>query len=146
MTHTQWVKVRDEDEFQLKRIDVVEKYRKLFQTKKSNSGQSARLATSELDKIPRTSIMLSVHQMTLEDYPLPFDNSTLHNYTEYVFSKDAYEPVTNQSPLYSIDCEMCYNVDGEMETVWLAMVNENMECIYETFIKPRKKINNYLTQ
>ena len=84
--------------------------------------------------------------MAREDYPMPHDTSNMHNLSEYVYTKSNYEPVSNKSPLYSIDCEMCYNEDGEMETVWLALVNENLECIYETFIKPRKKIRNYLTQ
>ncbi len=77
---------------------------------------------------------------------MPFDYSGTHNLSDYVFTKENYEKVTNKSPLYSIDCEMCYNEDGEMETVWLAMVDENLDCVYESFIKPKKKIRNYLTQ
>ncbi len=135
---------KKEDEFQLKRKQVAEKYSKLYHQAKKNKKNDQK-ETSVLDKIPRTSLLLSVSQMMREDYPLPFDNSSLHNYSDYVFSQDEYAEVTNESPLFSIDCEMCYNIDGEMETVWLAIVNENMECIYETLVKPRKKINNYLT-
>ena len=83
--------------------------------------------------------------MIREDYPLPFDNSQTHDMSDYVYTKDVYEPVDNSSPLYSIDCEMCCNIDGEMETVWLSIIDEGLECIYETFVKPGKKITNYLT-
>jgi RNA exonuclease 1 len=112
----------------------------------NDSGESQRSKnTSVLDKIPRTSLLLSIPQMIREDYPLAFDLSQSHDTSKYVYTKDAYEPVTNSSPLYSIDCEMCYNVDGEMETVWLALVDESLECVYETYVQPRKKILNYLT-
>ncbi len=70
----------------------------------------------------------------------------MHNLKDYVHTNSHYSPVTNKSPIFSIDCEMCYNEDGEMETVWLAIVNESLECVYNTFIKPQKKIRNYLTQ
>lgn len=138
----------------MKRNEVAEKYRQLFKNKpkvdqsnqKTSNALNSLTSTSELDKIPRTSLMLSLSQMAREDYPLPFDKNSLHDISDYVFSKEVYAPVTNTSPLYSIDCEMCYNIDGEMETVWLAIVNERMECIYETLLKPRKKIRNYLTR
>jgi len=69
-----------------------------------------------------------------------------HSYDDYVYTSEKYKPVSKSSPLFSIDCEMCYNEDGEMEPMWLALVNENLECVYETFIKPKKRIRNYLTQ
>jgi RNA exonuclease 1 len=102
--------------------------------------------TSDLDKIPRTSLLLNISQMLREDYPTEFDTSGAHNYSNYVYTNANYSPVTDESPLFSIDCEMCYNIDGEMEVVWLSLVNESLECVYETFVKPKKKIHNYLTQ
>ncbi len=136
-----------------KRRDVVKQYRQLYTKLKSKvkeqSKQDSQIErtknTSDLDKIPRTSLLLSIPQMLREDYPLAFDLSQSHDMTNYVYTKDIYEPVSNSSPLYSIDCEMCYNVEGEMETVWLALVDESLECVYETYVKPRKKILNYLT-
>ncbi len=115
-------------------------------TKKTTSSSSSLANTSILDKIPRTSLILSVAQLLREDYPLPFDTSNSHDMTDYVFTKEKYKKVSEHSPLYSIDCEMCYNVDGEMEIVWIAIVNESLECVYESFVKPQKKIQNYLTQ
>lgn len=108
--------------------------------------ESPGVNTSDLDKIPRTSLMLNIVQMVREDYPLPFDPSSAEKLKDYVYSKEVYEPVNNSSPLYSIDCEMCFNIDGEMEVVWLAIADENLECVYETFVKPRKQIQNFLTQ
>lgn len=99
--------------------------------------------TKEKNQLSRVSLLLSVEQMLKEDYPLPFDNS--HSFENFVFSKPSYEPVDDSSPLYGVDCEMCYNVDGEMEVVWIAIVDENLECVYETLVKPSKQIQSYLT-
>ena len=95
------------------------------------------------NELSRVSILLSVEQMLKEDYPLPFDPT--HDFSDYVFSKQNYEAVDDSSPMFGIDCEMCYNIDGEMEVVWIAIVDESLNCIYETLVKPSKPIVNYLT-
>lgn len=146
------------DEFKQKRAEVAKSYRALYNnlTRRKNKptsdegnssgGSSSDCNTSELDRIPRTSLLLSLNQMIREDYPVPFDESQKNKYREYIYTKERYEPVDDRkSALYSIDCEMCYNVDGEMEIVWIAMVNESGDCIYESFVKPAKTIKNYLT-
>jgi hypothetical protein len=149
LTRAQWLKLRDEPEFAEKRKQVEKKYLDLFKKMdklKASKGDTVAIAqsTSEMDKIPRTSLLLSPIQLLREDYPLPFDTS--RTYDGYIHSKDEYVPVTNQSPLFAIDCEMCYNCDGEMEIVWFAMVNESGESVFETYIRPAKKILNYLTK
>ncbi len=145
ITRTVWQKIRDSEEFQDKIKKVVNQYKK-FYSKSKSSASSNSFSSSILDKIPRTSLLMSVAQMLREDYPLPFDSSGSHDCKEYLFTKEKYEKVTDKSPLYSIDCEMCYNEDGEMEIVWIAIVDENLECIYESYVKPFKQIKNYLTQ
>lgn len=150
MNKTEWEKLRNEKEFKIKAKKVVDEYRKLFYKLKSDNetrraAKTTLASTSDLDKISRKSLLLNAVQMIREDYPLPFDVSYENRLCDYVYTKDHYEPVTNASPLYSIDCEMCYNQDGEMEIVWFSMVNENFECVYETFVKPRKQIKDYLT-
>lgn len=135
---------------------VVDKYTSTFarlkstkqKERKSSASQNGSVSlsnTSALDKIARTSLLLNAVQMVREDYPLPFDTTCAEKLADYVHTKDEYEPVTSASPLFAIDCEMCYNEDGQMEIVWLAMVNEGLECVYETFVRPEKRIRNYLT-
>jgi RNA exonuclease 1 len=129
----------------LKRNEIVEQYRKIYSNVKKDKLDSSKI-THTLDKIPRTSLLLNVVQMLREDYPLPFDEATQERTKHYVFTNDNYTECTNESPLFSIDCEMCFNIDGEMEVVWLAVVNEHLDCVYESFVKPGKKITNYLTK
>ena len=50
--------------------------------------------------------------MLREDYPLPFDEATHVRTQDYVFTNENYVECTNQSPMYSIDCEMCFNIDA----------------------------------
>jgi hypothetical protein len=122
-----------------------QKDRKSSASQNGSSSPSSSSNTSALDKIARTSLLLNAVQMVREDYPLPFDTTCAEKLADYVHTKDEYEPVTSASPLFAIDCEMCYNEDGQMEIVWLAMVNEGLECVYETFVRPEKRIRNYLT-
>ena len=71
----------EEKEFQVKQNEIVKKYRDIF--KKLNTGKkeqqkdtvNMKSCTSELDKIPRTSILMNINQMVREDYPTPFDES-----------------------------------------------------------------------
>ncbi len=118
----------------------MERYKRLFK-----ENRNKECTTFELDKISRVSLLLNIEQLVKEDYPIWFDEKA-HDLTDYVYSKVTYSPVTNKSPLYAIDCEMCYNIDGDLEVVWIAVVNEQLQCIYETYIKPMKKVANYLTR
>lgn len=138
-----------EPEYKQKLKQVVEKYKKAFSSiklRENGEASNDKVASSaDLDKIPRTSLLLNPVQMIRENYPLPFDTTSIDRFSDYVNSKDEYEPVTDRSPLYALDCEMCFNEDGEMELVWFAMVDESLQVIYETFVKPRKPIRRYLT-
>ena len=103
----------------------------------------ARSKQNKKNQLSKISLLLSVEQMLKEDFPLPFDHT--RDFKGFSYSKPIYSPVNDSSPLFAIDCEMCYNIDGEMEVVWIAIVNENLECVYETLVKPYKKIQSYLT-
>lgn len=138
-----------ENEYKEKLKQVVKKYKKTFMKLKSKTAETTEeakeVSSSDLDKIPRTSLLLNAVQMIRENYPLPFDTTTTSNAC-YVSSKDEYEPVSDKSPMFALDCEMCFNEDGEMELVWFAMVDEALQVVYETLVKPRKPIRRYLTK
>lgn len=59
-------------------------------------------------------LLLSPAQLLAEGYPLP--GSTLANsklkYKDFVFTHDKYLPVTNESPMFALDCEWCLCIDG----------------------------------
>lgn len=134
-----------EPEFKEKLKQIVKKYKKTFTNIKSTKSSGEERSSAELDKIPRTSLLLNPVQMIRENYPLPFDTTSGVTVPDYVHSKDEYEPVSDQSPLFALDCEMCFNEDGEAELVWFALVDESLRVLYETFVKPHKPIRRYLT-
>jgi hypothetical protein len=94
-------------------------------------------------QLSRVSLLLNVEQMLKEDFPLPFDQT--RDFSSYKYSMENYSAVDDTSPIFGLDCEMCYNIDGEMEVVWIAIVDENLKCVYESFVKPGKPVENYLT-
>ncbi|XP_053606637.1 RNA exonuclease 5 isoform X2 [Plodia interpunctella] len=97
------------------------------------------------DKFPRTQLILSAWQLIEENYPMPLKGKLKDTYTDYVMTKDEYEPVTAKSPLFGLDCEMCLTNAGS-ELTRVSIVNEKHETIYETFVKPYNDITDYLTR
>lgn len=98
------------------------------------------------DKYPRTKLLLSALQMIDEGYPMPLKGGLQNNFSSFVFTKDHYTPVTNNSPLFGVDCEMCRTMAGQNELTRISIVNEQLETIYESLVRPEHKITDYLTQ
>ncbi|XP_060851794.1 uncharacterized protein LOC132930127 [Rhopalosiphum padi] len=92
----------------------------------------------------RTRLLMSLNQMMIHNYPLP-TNKRQFTMDGFRFTKSHYLPVTDESPMYAIDCEMCYTSIGRNELTRVSIVNEQLDVIYESFVKPTNKITNYLT-
>ena len=60
-------------------------------------------------------LLLNLSQMVEENYPLPMEGPMKDKFASYVFSQDEYEEVTEHSPLFSVDCEMCLTTSGSLE-------------------------------
>ncbi|XP_025100671.1 LOW QUALITY PROTEIN: uncharacterized protein LOC112567950 [Pomacea canaliculata] len=97
------------------------------------------------DVVPRTSLLLTGAQMMMEGYPMPVATST-KTYEDFVYSKDQYSCVTDNSPLFALDCEMCLTSIGSNEVTRVSLVNEHNEVLYDSLIKPYNPIVNYLTR
>ncbi|XP_063828173.1 RNA exonuclease 5 [Ostrinia nubilalis] len=98
-----------------------------------------------VDAFPRTQLILSAWQLIEENYPLPLKGKLKNAYSDYVMSKDEYLPVTSNSPMFGLDCEMCLTNAGS-ELTRVSIVNEKHETIYESFVKPYNDITDYLTR
>ncbi|KAI8114941.1 putative RNA exonuclease NEF-sp [Lucilia cuprina] len=98
------------------------------------------------DKFPRTKLLLSALQMVDEGYPMPLRGELNRQFSTYVMTKEKYAPVTNRSPMFGVDCEMCRTIKGVNELTRISIVNENCETVYETLVRPTNKIVDYLTQ
>ncbi|XP_016990375.1 small RNA degrading nuclease 5 [Drosophila rhopaloa] len=98
------------------------------------------------DKFPRTKLLLSALQMVDEGYPIPFQGDLHNRFRSFKFTKNSYEPVTNRSPMFGVDCEMCQTEAGVNELTRISIVNEKYMTVYETLVLPNNRITNYLTQ
>ncbi|KAB7496600.1 putative exonuclease [Armadillidium nasatum] len=56
-----------------------------------------------------------------------------------------YEKVTRDSPMFGIDCEMCRTVVG-IELTRVSVVDEKLNVIYSSFVKPSNQIVDFLTR
>lgn len=111
-----------------------------------DTGDAAPTPREEKEVFPRTQLLLSALQMVDEGYPLPLRGELANRYKDFVLTKDSYEPVTANSPMFGLDCEMCRTSTGANELTRISIVNENQESIYETLVCPKNKIVDYLTR
>ncbi|KAH8234909.1 hypothetical protein KR032_005251 [Drosophila birchii] len=98
------------------------------------------------DKFPRTKLLLSALQMVDEGYPIPLSGELQSRFRNFKFTKKSYEPVTNRSPMFGVDCEMCRTVAGLNELTRISIVDEQYQTVYETLVLPDNRISDYLTQ
>lgn len=88
----------------------------------------------------------------LTAYLLSLDEMNKHNYPvrgragcEDFVSTDSNDVVTDSSPLYGLDCEMCRTEKGN-ELTRVSMVDSNGTCVLDELVKPQNRILNYLTR
>ncbi|XP_012525476.1 RNA exonuclease 5 isoform X2 [Monomorium pharaonis] len=98
------------------------------------------------DKFCRTKLLLSLWQMVEENYPVPLKGTLAERYGSYVLTKDIYEEATSTSPMFGLDCEMCLTTSGNLELTRITVVDETMNVIYDSLVKPENPITNYLTR
>ena len=90
-------------------------------------------------------LMLSLDQMLTENYPIPLSGFMQERFKHYVYSADTYEEVTENSPLYSVDCEFCMTKKG-LELTKVCVVDSQLNEVYSSLVKPDNPIINYLTR
>jgi RNA exonuclease 1 len=64
----------------------------------------------------------------------------------FVFSQPSYAPVSNDSPMFAIDCEMCMTAANESELTSVSVVDEDHNVVLHSLVMPRSPIVNYLTR
>eukprot|EP00096_Caligus_rogercresseyi_P000343 TRINITY_DN10758_c0_g1_i1.p1 TRINITY_DN10758_c0_g1~~TRINITY_DN10758_c0_g1_i1.p1 ORF type:complete len:595 (+),score=185.30 TRINITY_DN10758_c0_g1_i1:51-1787(+) len=103
-------------------------------------------SSSPHSKVSRTSLLLNPRQMIQCAYPLPIPGFYEDKYRAYVPTFKVYKSVRTDSPLFCIDCEMCMTTARKLELTKICIVDEKLEAVYDSFVKPHNRITNYLTQ
>ncbi|XP_053384351.1 uncharacterized protein LOC123561923 [Mercenaria mercenaria] len=103
------------------------------------------VSTYEMDNYDRRWLMLNTAQMICEGIPTPIKTGN-KRYKDYVFSKRKYKEVTDKSPLFAVDCEMVQTRASMMDLARVSFVDENLQVVYDSFVKPWAPVTNYVTQ
>ena len=53
---------------------------------------------------------------------------------------------SEEMPMFAIDCEMVEVNNSESELARISIVNESLECVYDTYVKPNNPITDYRTR
>lgn len=124
--------------------DIYKVLRAFFPIERNDDQTEVPLPSS--DQFPRTQLLLSMSQLLEQNYPVPLKVTAKDRYSEFVLTKDSYRDVTAISPMFGLDCEMCRTTSGELEVTRVSVVNENLEVVYESLVKPYNRITDYLTR
>lgn len=64
----------------------------------------------------------------IHNYPLPtIKYQSTMDFSGFRFTKNHYLPVTDESPMFAIDCEMCYTSIGRNELTRVSIINEQLD-------------------
>ncbi|XP_057372775.1 uncharacterized protein LOC130693613 [Daphnia carinata] len=111
--------------------------------KSTSSGEKQKVNLTENNKgCTKTQLMLSALQLITGHYPFPGHGRP----QEFRFTKDKYEPVTDNSPMFAIDCEWCLCVDGSIGLARVAIANEKLQPVYHAYVLPDKPVKDYSTK
>ncbi|XP_059188959.1 RNA exonuclease 5-like isoform X2 [Centropristis striata] len=87
-----------------------------------------------------TAYVLSQEEMIKRHYPV----KGMPGFEEFVCT-DGVDCVTDSSPLYGLDCEMCLTEKGN-ELARVSLVDSEGNCVLDELVKPQNRILNYLTR
>ncbi|XP_066496567.1 RNA exonuclease 5 isoform X2 [Tiliqua scincoides] len=93
-----------------------------------------------VDKHGLSRYVLTLTEMRYHNFPLE-GSSDCHHFVHSGCS----DPVTDSSPLFGLDCEMCLT-DGGSKLTRISLVDASGRCIMNELVKPEFPIRDYLTR
>ncbi|KAG7187864.1 hypothetical protein KM043_016897 [Ampulex compressa] len=128
--------------------DVIKLLKTVFpmHTVQNKNATNAQQQLPSTDKFSRTRLLLSLWQMVEENYPVPLKGELVRKYSNYIMTKESYTEASPKSPMFGLDCEMCKTTTGELELTRISLVDEEMNIIYDSLVKPHNPITDYLTR
>ncbi len=123
-----------------------------------DEGKQREMSTSTNgSEFTRTNCLLSLEEMEQNGFPV--SSSCAQQGTEVRNDRSEYLQLADWSkreavlqgmdmasvPMFAVDCEMVETSNG-LELARLSIVNESLECVYDTLVKPELPVLNYLTK
>ncbi|XP_058496955.1 RNA exonuclease 5-like isoform X2 [Solea solea] len=87
-----------------------------------------------------TAYLLPLQEMIQRHYPV----KGMPGFEDFVCT-DSVNCVTDSSPLYGLDCEMCLTEKGN-ELTRVSLVDSDGNCVLDELVKPENRILDYLTR
>ncbi|XP_041640211.1 RNA exonuclease 5-like [Cheilinus undulatus] len=87
-----------------------------------------------------TAYVLPQDEMIKRHFPV----KGMPGFEEFVCTESV-DCVTDSSPLYGLDCEMCLTVKG-YELARVSLVDNDGNCVLDELVKPQRIVLNYLTE
>ncbi|XP_019958641.2 RNA exonuclease 5 [Paralichthys olivaceus] len=87
-----------------------------------------------------TAYLLTQEEMIQKKYPF----RGMPGFEDFVCT-DSVDCVTDSSPLYGLDCEMCLTEKGN-ELTRVSLVDSDGNCVLDDLVKPETRILNYMTK
>ncbi|MFH4975857.1 hypothetical protein AB6A40_002566 [Gnathostoma spinigerum] len=95
----------------------------------------------------RAQFILTLHDMIEFAFPLASTFCVNKNACPLIIpTKKHYSSISDHSPLFSLDCEMCETEDGVSELTRISLVNEEGKILMDTLVKPLNRVTNYVTE
>ncbi|PAV68252.1 hypothetical protein WR25_11015 [Diploscapter pachys] len=89
-------------------------------------------------KCVKSSMVLTSVELIEHEYPMPDE--------DHISTKKRYLPLTESSPMFAIDCEMCITSAHVHELCRVSLIREDGSVVFDTLVKPENRITNYLTE
>ena len=124
--------------------EAIKVFKSVFKIKSGNEDEEVKKESESKESL-KLKLMLSMSQMLTENYPIPLSGFMQERLKHYIYSADIYEEVTEESPLYSVDCEFCMTKKG-LELTKVCVVDSQLNVVYNSLVKPDNPITNYLTR
>nr|CAD2170796.1 unnamed protein product [Meloidogyne enterolobii] len=91
-------------------------------------------------------MLMSLEQMVTSKFPFPSEYFGEQLCNETIRStRKIYHQVSETSPIFTFDCEMCQTSIQQLELTRISVVNEDGETVMDELVKPHNKIINYIT-
>lgn len=94
--------------------------------------------------------VMSLDDLLIHKYPIPDkekpDKPLPDGFIQLTAWPDEVKEEIASFPIFAIDCEMVETNDGKSSLARISVINEDMNCIYNTLVKPTLPITDYRTK